>query len=159
MKLLFKERFFSWFDSYDIYDEDGETVYSVEGKLSLGKCLHILDRNERHVATLKQRLMTFFPTFDLYLGCEEEYLGSITKEFSLFTPSFAIDYMDWRVKGDLFEWDYEIHDADDRLVATISKDILRFTDTYCIDIIAPADALHVLLLVLAIDAEKSARVG
>ena len=27
MKLLFKQRLFSWFDSYDIYDEAGNTVY------------------------------------------------------------------------------------------------------------------------------------
>ena len=26
MKLLFKQRLFSWFDSYDIYDEFGNTV-------------------------------------------------------------------------------------------------------------------------------------
>ena len=26
MKLLFKQRFFSWFDSYDIYNESGDTV-------------------------------------------------------------------------------------------------------------------------------------
>ena len=26
MKLLFKQRFFSWFDSYNIFDENGETV-------------------------------------------------------------------------------------------------------------------------------------
>ena len=32
MRLLFKQRLFSWFDSYDIYDEDGRTVYTVEGK-------------------------------------------------------------------------------------------------------------------------------
>ena len=31
MKLLFKQRFFSWFDSYDIYDENGAAVYTVEG--------------------------------------------------------------------------------------------------------------------------------
>ena len=43
MKLLFKQRFFSWFDSYDIYDEAGNTVYTVEGKLAWGHCLHILD--------------------------------------------------------------------------------------------------------------------
>ena len=24
MKLLFKQRFFSWFDSYDIYNENGD---------------------------------------------------------------------------------------------------------------------------------------
>ena len=32
MRLLFKQRLFSWFDSYDIYEEDGSTVYTVEGK-------------------------------------------------------------------------------------------------------------------------------
>ena len=32
MKLYFKQRFFSWFDSYDIYDYDtGDVVYTVEG--------------------------------------------------------------------------------------------------------------------------------
>lgn len=36
MRLLFKQRFFSWFDSYDIYDEDGNTVFTVEGKLAWG---------------------------------------------------------------------------------------------------------------------------
>lgn len=35
MRLLFKQRFF-WFDSYDIYDEDGNTVFTVEGKLAWG---------------------------------------------------------------------------------------------------------------------------
>ena len=28
MKLLFKQRFFSWLDSYDIYDEAGNTVFT-----------------------------------------------------------------------------------------------------------------------------------
>ena len=35
MRLLFRQRLFSWFDSYDIYDEAGNTVYTVEGKLAL----------------------------------------------------------------------------------------------------------------------------
>ena len=26
MKLLFKQRFFSWFDSYDIFDENGNRI-------------------------------------------------------------------------------------------------------------------------------------
>ena len=32
MKLLFKQRLFSWFDSYDIYDESGNTVYVGKGQ-------------------------------------------------------------------------------------------------------------------------------
>ena len=36
MKLLFKQRLFSWFDSYDIYDEAGNTVYVVKGQSANG---------------------------------------------------------------------------------------------------------------------------
>lgn len=35
-KLLFKQRLFSWFDSYDIYDEMEQTVYVVKGQLAWG---------------------------------------------------------------------------------------------------------------------------
>ena len=38
MRLLFKQRFFSWFDSYDIYADNGATVCTVEGKLAWGHC-------------------------------------------------------------------------------------------------------------------------
>lgn len=34
MRLLFKQHFFSWLDSYDIYDVSGRGVYSVQGKLA-----------------------------------------------------------------------------------------------------------------------------
>ena len=39
MKLYFKQRMFSWFDSYDIYhmDENGAVAFTVEGKLSNNK--------------------------------------------------------------------------------------------------------------------------
>ena len=43
MKLLFKQRLFSWFDSYDIYDEAGNTVYVVKGQLAWGHKLIIYD--------------------------------------------------------------------------------------------------------------------
>lgn len=55
MRLLFKQRFFSWFDSYDIYDEDGNTVFTVEGKLAWGHCLHILNAMGDHIGTVQQR--------------------------------------------------------------------------------------------------------
>ena len=49
MKLLFKQRFFSWFDSYDIYNDDGQVIYQVEGKLSWGHKLVIYDQNGNEV--------------------------------------------------------------------------------------------------------------
>ena len=155
MKLLFRQRFFSWFDSYDIFDEAGNTVYTVEGKLAWGHCLHILDASGTHIATLREEPLTlFFPTFHMFLG--EEEIGTVTKEFTLFRPSFTVDYNGWTVEGDFFEWDYEIT-AGERVVASVSKELFRLTDTYEIDVRNAADALGALMVVLAIDAEKCSR--
>ena len=73
MQMLFKQRAFSWFDSYDIYDADGNTLFTVEGQPSWGHCLHILNAGGEHIGTVKQKLMTFLPTFELY--AYEDYLG------------------------------------------------------------------------------------
>ena len=79
MKLLFKQRFFSWFDSYDIYDEGGRGVFTVEGKLGWGHVLHVLDAGGRHVGTVREKVLTLFePKFEIFTGADE-YIGCITK--------------------------------------------------------------------------------
>jgi uncharacterized protein YxjI len=155
MKLLFRQRLFSWFDSYDIYDEAGAPVYTVEGKLSWGHCLHIIDAGGAHIATVQERVLTLLPKFELYL--HGEYAGCIRKEFTLFRPAFSIDCNGWRMEGNFLEWDYTIYGPGDRVVAVITKELLHWTDTYVIDVASPEDALCVLALVLAIDAEKCSR--
>ena len=79
MKLLFKQRFFSWFDSYDIYDEAGSTVYVVRGQFSWGHCLKIFDPTGSELGTVKQRVFALPPKFDLYRG--DAHIGCISKEF------------------------------------------------------------------------------
>ena len=66
MKLLFKQRFFSWFDSYDIYNEDGQVIYQVEGKLSWGHKLVIYDQNGNEVGTVLEKVITLLPKFEIY---------------------------------------------------------------------------------------------
>ena len=55
MRLFFKQRFFSWFDSYDIYDEQGRTVYTVKGQLAWGHCLKIFDAAGNEIGTVQER--------------------------------------------------------------------------------------------------------
>jgi uncharacterized protein YxjI len=155
MKLLFKQRFFSWLDSYDIYNEAGQTVYTVRGQLSWGHCLKIYDAQGREIGTVKERILTFLPKFEMYLG--DRYVGCISKEFTFFLPKYNIDCNGWHVDGDLFEWDYQILNSSGRPVANITKEIWNWTDTYVIDVHTPQDALCALMLVLAIDAEKCSR--
>lgn len=155
MKLLFKQRFFSWFDSYDIYNEAGETVYVVKGQLSWGHCLKIYDVHGREIGTVKERILTFLPKFEMYLG--DRYIGCISKELTFFLPKYNIDCNGWHIDGDLFEWDYKILNSSGSPVANITKEIWNWTDTYVIDVHNPQDALCALMLVLAIDAEKCSR--
>ncbi len=155
MKLLFKQRFFSWFDSYDIYDESGNTVYTVKGQLSWGHCLKIYDNLGTEIGTVKERVLAFLPKFEIYLG--NDYIGCISKEFSLFTPKFNIDFNGWHIDGNFFEWDYNIIGPCGEEIATVSKELFNFTDTYIIDVNYPRDAICSLMLVLAIDAEKCSR--
>ena len=155
MRLLFKQRFFSWLDSYDIYTEDGSVAYTVKGQLAWGHKLKIFDADGGEVGTVQQVLMTFLPKFEMYLG--ENYLGCIKKELTFFKPKFTIDCNGWQMEGNFFEWDYTILDATGVTVATVTKEVWNWTDTYVLDIVNPADALQVLMLVLAIDAEKCSR--
>ena len=152
MKLLFKQRLFSWFDSYDIYDESGRAVFTVEGKPSWGHKRHILNAQGGHIGTVKQVVLTFLPKFELYVG--EQYVGSIHKEFTFFKPRFQVDCNGWQVEGDLWGWDYRIRDGYGRTVAAVSKELFNWTDTYSLDVADSRDALLVLMVALAIDAEK-----
>jgi len=155
MKLLFKERMFTWFDSYDVYDEYGNVVYVVKGELSWGHCLKIYDSAGRELGCIQEKILTLLPKFEMYL--KNEYIGCISKEFTFFKPAFNIDYNGWHVDGNFFEWDYQIMDSNGSRIADVSKEIFNWTDTYTIDVKNSNDALCALMVVLAIDAEKCSR--
>ncbi len=155
MKMRFKQRFFSWLDSYDIFDEDGNTIYTVKGQLALGHCLRIFDTHGRPIGEVRQRIFTLLPKFEMYI--QNNYIGCISREFTFFKPKYTIDCNGWQVDGNFFEWDYTIRDSFGQQLAIVSKELFNWTDTYVIDVINPADALCALMLVLAIDAEKCSR--
>lgn len=153
MKLLFKQRFFSWFSSYDIYDETGNTVYRVEGQFAWGHKLHIHDANGAHIATLRQQLLTWLNKYDLYLN--DAISATVCRRFSFLHPRYEVVPLEWTVEGDFMGWDYRITDAAGQVRGTASKELLRWTDTYQIDVPDPDDALTVLAVVLYIDADKA----
>ena len=100
-------------------------------------------------------MLTLLPKFELYEN--DVYIGSIQKAFTFFAPKFDIDCNGWQVQGSFMEWDYQVTEPCGALVATVTKELFHWTDTYVIDVVNPADALRALMLVLAIDAEKCSR--
>jgi uncharacterized protein YxjI len=155
MQLFFKQRFFSWFDSYDIFDESGKTVYSVQGQLSWGHKLHILNAQGKHIATVKQVVFALMPRFELYEG--DTFLGCLKKQFTLFRPSYIMEYNGWHIAGNFMEWNYAIFNKQGEAVAHVDKELFHMTDCYAIEVNNPDDALYALMFTLAIDAEKCSR--
>ena len=156
MKLLFKQRFFSWFDSYDVYDETGNVVYTVKGQLSWGHCLHVLDADGNHVGTVQERIFTLLPKFELYQG--DAYLGCVQKEFTFFRPRYDIDCNGWQVAGDFMEWDYTVTTRLRQRCGRHHQGAIQLDGYLRQSMWADrADALCALMLVLAIDAEKCSR--
>ena len=152
MKLLFKQRLFSWLDSYDIYDENRNTIFTVKGVLAFKHCFKVYDADGNEVGTIREKVLTFLrPRFDLEIRGVEA--GSIVKEISLFKPRFTLEFRNWRVQGDWLQWNYRIL-SPDGVVAAISKRVLSWSDTYEIDVPNPDDALEALMVVIAIDAVK-----
>ena len=64
MKLLIKQRVFSWTDTYDVYDEEGNTKYFVKAEfLALGHQIHVYDRYDNEVGMVKQKLLRWCAHF------------------------------------------------------------------------------------------------
>ena len=155
MKLYFKQNLFSILDSYKIYYENGSIAYEVHGELALSHKLRIYDAKGNEVGLVKQKIITLLPKFCLYVNGES--FGELKRKLSLLFPSYELTYNHWYVSGDLFEWNYEILDENDQLVATVSKQLFHLTDHYVIDVVNEKDALLALMFTLAIDAEKCSR--
>lgn len=150
MKLLMKQRVFSWTDTYDVYDEDEETKYFVKAEFfSLGHKIHVYNRQQEEIGMIQEKLFTFMPKFEVIIG--GRVVGQIEKQVTFLKPKYKIDYNNWSIDGDFWGWDYDVVNALGTVVH-ISKEPLHWGDTYVIDIQNPSDEISALLLVLAIDA-------
>lgn len=155
MKLIFKQRIFSWFDSYDIYDENGNTIFVVKGQLAWGHRLKIFNSLGEEVGEVREKIFSFLPKFEVLVAGKS--VGFVKRKFAFFKPQYEMTGKNWRVKGDIWAWNYAVWDGVGQTVAMVTKKIWRLTDTYVLDVVNPQDALFVLALVLSIDAEKCSR--
>lgn len=154
MQLYIRQRIFSWTDSYDVYDETGEARYEVRAALfALGHQIHVYDKRagerQEEIGYIRQKLFAFLPTFEIIIG--GRVVGTIRKEISLLRPRYYVDFRGWNVEGDLMGWDYRVLSGN-RQIMSISKEIFNWSDTYVLRYDNPANEMHGLLLVIAIDA-------
>ncbi len=150
MKLLIKQRVFSWSDTYDIYDEFENPKYYVEAEIfSWGHQLHVYDHSGDEVGIIHEKVFSFLPEFSIEI--QGETVGTIYKNFTFFKNNYEVDFKGWKVEGNYTGWNYDVYDGDE-LVLNISKKLFAWGDTYVLDFADEKDEINGLLLVIAIDA-------
>ena len=153
MRYMLRQKFLSWGDDYRIMDEEGRDVYLVDGKVfSLGNHLTFQDMEGRALATIRQRLLAWGPTYEVERG------GGVVAEvrkhlFTLFACRFTVDVPgpdDLEASGNLLDMEYSFRRGG-RDVAAVSKRWFSWTDTSGVDVGPGEDDVLILAAAVVID--------
>lgn len=153
MKLMIKQKVFSWGDKFTVYDEGGAEKYKVQGEVfSLGKKLHVYDLEGTELVYIQQKVLSFLPRFFVTVNGNE--IAEIKAKFSILKPKYQVIGLDWEVEGNFTGHNYAVY-AQDGPVVEIRKEWMTWGDTYVLNIADPAHELAALAIVLAIDAVQA----
>ncbi|MGB0371561.1 MAG: LURP-one-related/scramblase family protein [Opitutales bacterium] len=147
-----KEKFWTWGDHFEIFDESENVAFTVKGKaFSWGTDLELQDAQGRALARIKQKMMSFKPRFEIYIG--DTLYAEVTKEFSWFKKKFFLDVPgpnDYEIEGSFWDRDYAFT-RKGRHVCTVSRKLFSLAGSYGVEVIDGEDEVAILSTVLVID--------
>lgn len=152
-RLLIKQKFFSWTDTYNVYDTFGNPRYFVKADFfSIGHRIRVFDSySGQEIGLIQEKIFRIFKEFEISINGYSQ--GVIKKQISFFYPRYDVSYKGWRLQGDYMRWNYDIYEQQ-RLVVRISKQLFQWGDTYVLDIVNDNDELPALMVAIAMDAAR-----
>lgn len=154
MRYVMKQKLFALTDRYVIRDEAGQERFWVDGQIfSIGHKLSFQDPAGRELAFIRQKLLSWGPTYEIYRGGN---LAAVVKKelFTFFSCRFTIDVPgpdDLEAAGDFLDHEYAFRHVDGRDAARVSKQWFAWTDTYGVDIAGGEDDALILAATVVID--------
>ncbi len=153
MRYVMKQKLFSWGDDFRIKDAAGRDVFFVDGRaFSLGKKLSFQDLNGHELAFIRQKLLSWGPTYEVTRG--NELLAVVKKQlFTLFRCKFTVDVPgpdDLEAQGSFMDMEYRF-ERGGRTVAEVSKRWFSWSDSYGVDIADGEDDVLILASTVVID--------
>jgi uncharacterized protein YxjI len=140
-------------NDYWIEDEQGETVYNIDGRIGIHKTFIFEDAHGKRLAKIQKAVLTFKETMDIE-GPNGEKLAVVTKD--LFTPlkeHFVVKMKngsDLEIHGNILDHEYTINKSGTG-VAQVSKKLFHVRDSYSILIESGQDDVFLLAVVVCID--------
>jgi uncharacterized protein YxjI len=153
MRYVMRQKLFCFGDDYVIKDDAGRDVFFVDGKaFSLGNQLSFQDMNGQELAFIRQKLLSWGPTYEITSGGE---LVAIVKKhlFTLMRVQFTVDVPgpdDLEATGSFMEHEYTFTRSG-QPVAEVSKRWFSWADTYGVDVAEGEDDVLILAATVVID--------
>ena len=153
MRYIIREKLLTFGKDSTINNEKGQPVFEVDGKaLSLLNTLIVRDMEGNKVVTIKQKLPSISPTYEIIREGQESAKVS-KKLISPFVDRYTVDIPgpdDLHIKGSISEHEYTIS-SKDQVIATVSKGWFKELETYGVDIAPDQDNVLILACVLVLD--------
>ena len=148
-----RQRLVSIGEDFDIADEQGNPVFSVDGKVMRLRDTFVLeDLQGREVATIREKKLASRESMNILR--EGTTVATVRKaRFAPFRDKFKIDLeggQDIVAEGDSLDHEYELRRGDE-VVARISKHLFALSDTYGIETAPGEDDGLILAVAVAID--------
>ncbi|MEC9485549.1 MAG: LURP-one-related family protein [Candidatus Izemoplasma sp.] len=151
MKFYIKQKVFSLKDNFNVFDENENTVYTVEGQFfSLKNKLTLKDASGNNLLYSEKKIFSLRPTYFLF-DVAGSKIGKVRQRFSL-RPKFNVSLYDQELdmQGSFFAHSFTI-EGPQGMLASVSKKVFSFGDSYEIDIQATENQEAYLFLVIILD--------
>ncbi len=128
--LYIRQKVFSIGNRYNIVNEAGQPVFTVESEIfTFGAKIHLYDTTGTELYFIQQKLFKFLPEYHIYNG--DMLCAIIKKEFSFLRPKLNItsQFGDYTFEGNLFAMDFAILN-NGIMIGELHKKWLSFGDSY-----------------------------
>ncbi|MGD9761374.1 MAG: LURP-one-related/scramblase family protein [Candidatus Izemoplasmatales bacterium] len=152
MKFYIKQKVFTFKDKFKIMDEQQNVLYEIKGKfLSIKNKLELINQKGELLLRSERKIFTLMPKYSIY-NLKNQRVAFVKKIFSL-KPKFnlSVPNKNYHVDGSFFGHSFGIYDEKRNMVASISKKIISWGDTYEIEIRNEEDQELFMFLVIIID--------
>ena len=133
-----------------ITDENENVVYKAQSKFfTLHDTTDIFDANDQHVAHIRKKILSFHERHFVTMKDGTEFELS-NEFFHIIKDITNIEGLNWQLRGNIAELNFQLYDQNDRIIALISQKMISLHDKYCIDIYQPQQEQKVVAILVAL---------